>query len=71
MVLSSGTAAAVDGNTSCYNHTSALEEGEQDTFTEFWFGDSIKHHFEDMALGRSVLNLRQGNARMFDEGDWA
>lgn len=35
--------------TSCYNHTIALEEKEQDTFTEFWFGDSIKHHFEDIA----------------------
>jgi len=43
MVLSSGTAASVDGNTSCYNHTSALEEGEQNTFTEFWFADWIKH----------------------------
>jgi hypothetical protein len=58
MVLSSGTADAVDGNISCYNHTTTLEDGEQDTFTEFWFGDWIKHHFEDMAVGRSVLKFK-------------
>jgi len=60
MVLSSGTAAAVDGNTRCYSHTSALEEGEQDTFTEFWFGDSIKHHSEDIAICRLVLKFKAG-----------
>lgn len=28
-----------------------LKGGGQDTFTEFWFGDSIKHRFGGVAVG--------------------